>query len=158
MKLLGKFEDAATAIILWVLFANVGLQFFTRYVLNNSLGWTEEIARMLLIVLTYAGAVVCARKASHIQVDLLLQALPDTVRKFVSRLFDLTSALLFVFLSWTAVQFALRTRLMMSSIEIPKSIIYWFCAVALLFMALHYFLHFLGVTNKTEQQAKVTNS
>ncbi len=125
MKMLNRIEDMALGAILWSLFLIVGLQFFTRYVLNNSLGWTEEIARMMLIVLTYAGAIVCARKSSHIKVDLVLEVLPDAPRLFLNRLYDLLCVLLFVFLAWTAVKFALQTRLMMSSIEIPKSIIYW---------------------------------
>lgn len=141
MRTLGRLEDAAMALILWALFLIVGLQFFTRYVLNDSLGWTEEIARMLLIVMTYFGAVVCTRKASHIQVDLLLEFLPDKSRHLVARFYNLISATLFAFLAWTAVRFALRTRLMMSSIEIPKSIVFWLCAIALALMAFHSLMH-----------------
>lgn len=136
---------------LWALFLIVGLQFFTRYVLNDSLGWTEEIARMMLIVLTYAGAVVCARRSDHIQVDLILEMLPDTLQQGLSRLYDLVGALFFGFLAWTAAQFAMTTRMMMSSIEIPKSIIFWFCAVALSLMALRYALLLLGVVQSQEE-------
>src|SRR5512142_42505 len=35
----------------WLLAANVFYQFFTRYVLNDSAAWTEEIARYLLIAM-----------------------------------------------------------------------------------------------------------
>ena len=149
MGFLSKIETGAMCLTLWALFLVVALQFFTRYVLNDSLGWTEEIARMLLIVLTYVGAVVCARKNSHIRVDLILDMLPDRLRGWIVRFIDLLSAVLFLFLSWTAMQFALVTRLKMSSIEIPKSIIFWICAVALLLMAFHYFVHFLKADGKS---------
>ncbi len=49
-------------VIFWVLAFVVFLQFFTRYVLNNSLGWTEEIARFLLIGVTFIGSVMAVRK------------------------------------------------------------------------------------------------
>lgn len=151
MRFLSKLETGAMVLTLWALFFVVALQFFTRYVLNNSLGWTEEIARMLLIVLTFVGAVVCARKNSHIRVDLILDMLPDRPRGLIVRFIDLISAVFFLFLSWTAMQFALITRLRMSSIEIPKSIIFWICAVALLLMAFHYLIHFLkGDKNKPD--------
>jgi TRAP-type C4-dicarboxylate transport system permease small subunit len=151
MKLLSKMDELAMCFVLWALFLVVGLQFFTRYVLNDSLGWTEEIARMLLIVLTYVGAVVCARKRSHIQVDLIIEMLPKRILKIATRGIDLMSAIFFLFLSWTAMQFALVTRLRMSSIEIPKSIIFWICAVSLFFMALHYLIHFAkGDENKSD--------
>ena len=49
-----------------VLILIVATQFFTRYVLNNSFGWTEELARYLLIMLGFVGSVTCVRKGSHI--------------------------------------------------------------------------------------------
>lgn len=140
MRFLAKAEDLAMGLIIWSLFVVVGLQFFTRYVLNDSLGWTEEIARMLLIILTYSGAVVCARSSAHIQVDLILETLPDKIRAMLNKLYKLMAAFFFAFLAWTAIEFALHTRMMLSSIEIPKSIIYWFCAAALALMAFHYAL------------------
>jgi TRAP-type transport system small permease protein len=141
MRHLAKAEDIALGAILWSLFLIVGLQFFTRYVLNNSLGWTEEIARMMLILLTYAGAVVCAREREHIQVDLIIDILPDRAKAVLNRLYDLIGAVFFAFLAWTAAKFAMSTRLMMSSIEIPKSLIFWVCAVALALIALRYAMH-----------------
>lgn len=155
MRFLGKIDTTSMCLILWALFLVVALQFFTRYVLNNSLGWTEEIARMLLIVLTYLGAIVCARKNSHIRVDLILEILPDRISRVLTRSFDLISAVFFLFLSWTSAQFALITRLRMSSIEIPKSIIFWICAAALLLMSVHYLIHFLkgdSMSPKPEQR------
>ncbi len=44
-------EDWISVAILWVMSTFVFLQFFTRYVLNNSLAWTEEISSYLLITL-----------------------------------------------------------------------------------------------------------
>ena len=47
------------------------LQFFTRYVLNDSFAWTEEIAIYALIVVVFLGASLCVRASRHIQVDFL---------------------------------------------------------------------------------------
>src|SRR6266702_1925867 len=41
-------EDWLAFVIFWSLAFIVFLQFFTRYVLNDSLAWTEEIARSAL--------------------------------------------------------------------------------------------------------------
>ena len=51
-------------------------QFFTRYVLNDSAAWTEEIARYLLIGVVFVGASIGVAKNNHIQVDLLYRYLP----------------------------------------------------------------------------------
>src|SRR5918993_315085 len=55
-------EDSIVFVIFWVLFGVVFLQFYTRYVLNDSLGWTEEIARYLLIGVTFVGSMMAMRK------------------------------------------------------------------------------------------------
>ena len=57
----------------------VFLQFFTRYAMNNSLAWTEEIATNTLIVVVFLGAAMCVRTTRHIHVDVLYHYLPERV-------------------------------------------------------------------------------
>ena len=71
-----SWQDILAFAIFWALFAVVALQFWTRYVLNNSVGWTEEIARYLLILVTFVGSVTAMRKGSHIAVEVMLVYLP----------------------------------------------------------------------------------
>ena len=48
----------------WILGATVFYQFFTRYVMNDSAAWTEEIARYLLIAVVFTGATIGVAKNS----------------------------------------------------------------------------------------------
>ena len=57
--------------LFWALAFIVFLQFFTRYFLNDSLSWTEEIARYGLMWLAFIGGAVVTRKKTHIAVELL---------------------------------------------------------------------------------------
>jgi TRAP-type C4-dicarboxylate transport system permease small subunit len=64
-------EDWISVAILWVMSTFVFLQVFTRYFLNNSLAWTEEISSYLLIALTFLGSAMAVRKNTHIQIEFL---------------------------------------------------------------------------------------
>ena len=64
-------EDWLAFVIFWSLAFIVFLQFFTRYVLNDSLAWTEEIARYGLMWVVFIGGAMVTRRNSHIAVELL---------------------------------------------------------------------------------------
>ena len=72
-------EDWLTLGFFWLLALTVFYQFFTRYVLADSAAWTEEIARYLLIVVTFVGSSMAVRRNSHIHVEFLYRWLPPTV-------------------------------------------------------------------------------
>ena len=73
----------------WLLGATVFYQFFTRYVLNNSASWTEEIARYLLIATVFTGATIGVAKNNHIQVDFFYKFMPKWLSKFMNTLVDI---------------------------------------------------------------------
>ena len=73
------FEDWASLGFFWLSARDMFYQFFTRYVLNDSAAWTEEIARYLLICTVFAASSPpCANR--HIHVDFLYRLLPPRGR------------------------------------------------------------------------------
>ena len=64
-------EDWIAFVLFWALAFIVFLQFFTRYILNDSLAWTEEIARYGLMSVVFVGGAVVTRKNTHIAVELV---------------------------------------------------------------------------------------
>jgi hypothetical protein len=69
------FEDWLALGLFWGMTLAVFVQFFTRYVLNDSFAWTEEIATNLNVALVFVGAAMCVRMSRHIQVDFLYRYL-----------------------------------------------------------------------------------
>ncbi|SDZ73190.1 TRAP transporter small permease [Rubrimonas cliftonensis] len=129
--------DVIPVAMFWVLAGVVFLQFFTRYVLNDSLGWTEEIARYLLIVSAFTGAVIAVRKDSHIVVEFFYRYLSMRTRKLLSATIDVAKTAFFVAATWYSVELAMRTRQKMASIEVSKAVIYWIVAACFAAMALY---------------------
>ena len=72
----------------WLLGATVFYQFITRYVMNNSASWTEEIARYMLIATVFTGATIGVAKNNHIQVDFFYRFMPTWLSRFMGTLVD----------------------------------------------------------------------
>lgn len=58
----------------------IGLQVFSRYVLNHSLFWAEEVGRMLLVWITFLGATAAYRRHHHVGIDTLVRRLPERLQ------------------------------------------------------------------------------
>ena len=96
-------EDYVSFVIFWILGAVVFAQFFSRYVLNDSIAWTEEIARYLLIAVAFAGAPIAVRKNTHIHVEFFYRFINRRLGRFLSVLVDLIRIVFFVYgsyISW----------------------------------------------------------
>lgn len=132
-----QWDDGLVLVVFWTLAFVVFLQFFTRYVLNNSLGWTEEIARFLLITVTFLGSVMAVRRESHIAVELVFRWLSRPARKALQYFIDIVSIVFYGFMGFLCTQVAGRTQQMMVSINFPKSSVYWFISVCFLAMTLY---------------------
>ena len=114
------FEDYISLILFWVLAFVVFLQFFTRYVLNSSLGWTEEIARILLIATSLLGSALAVRKNSHITVEFFYRYLSPRGGRIMSTVVDLLRIVFFGVLTFTCYRLADRTFGALVSIDFPK--------------------------------------
>ena len=72
-------EDWVTFVLFWIMAAVVFYQVYTRYVLSDSAGWTEEIARYFLVAVVFIGASMSVRKNNHIQVDYFYRLMPKAM-------------------------------------------------------------------------------
>ena len=97
-----RIEDFVSFVIFWVLGAVVFAQFFSRYVLNDSIAWTEEIARYLLIAVAFAGAPIAVRKNTHIHVEFFYRFINRRLGRVLSVLVDLIRIVFFAYGSWTS--------------------------------------------------------
>jgi len=132
-----SWSDAPSLALFWALAGVVFLQFFSRYVMNSSIGWTEEIARYLLIGVTFVGAIIATRKGTHIAIELLYAYLPPEPRRILASSIDVMLIGVYAWMTWTCGKLALRTNQSMVSLDLPKSVIYWTVAASLAAMAVY---------------------
>jgi len=119
-------EDWLAFALFWCLAFIVFLQFFTRYILNDSLSWTEEIARYGLMWLAFIGGAVVTRKKSHIAVELLSNLMaPGRLRSALLALVDLVTLGFLGLLAYFSVTIVERMHNQtMTVVELPMSIVY----------------------------------
>jgi TRAP-type C4-dicarboxylate transport system permease small subunit len=119
-------EDWLAAIIFWALGFIVGLQFFTRYVLNDSFAWTEEVARYLLMCVVFIGGAMVTRKNAHIAVDLLANLMPaNLARTLLMALVDLIKLGFLGLLAYFSVLIVERMSYQrMTVFDLPMSLVY----------------------------------
>ena len=66
-----KFLKFAIVVVFSILVASCVLQVFTRFVLNSSLSWTEELARYTFIWANMLGAILCTKNKSNATVSVI---------------------------------------------------------------------------------------
>ena len=114
--------------LFWALGIVVLIQFVTRYVLNDSAAWTEEIARYFLIGMVFVGATIGVVKNNHIQVDLLYRYLPKTPGRVLSTVVDIGRIAFFGAMSVFTVQMMMKLEsAKMTIIDLPMNIVYGIC-------------------------------
>lgn len=101
--------------------AVVATQVFARYALNDSLFWSEELARYLLVWLSFLGASSAYYRGVHPGVDILYGRLPPGARRAAAFATHLAALVLFGVMIVYGWQFAHFVRRQISpALHLPK--------------------------------------
>ena len=131
------YEDYLVFVMFWILAVIVFSQFFTRYVLNDSLAWTEEIARFFLVAVAFLGIPIGVRKGSHIMVEVFYRLMPRGVARIAAIAASLVGLAFYAYGAYLAF---LVTKLVknqrISSFDISKSVLYGIVVAGFVLMVL----------------------
>ena len=129
-------EDWICLVFFWIMTALVCIQFFTRYVLNDSVAWTEELAVYCLMPVVFIGAAACVRRSRHIQVNFIYRYLPTPIARFLATLTDMLNIFFFSYAAWLFARYAIAIYdEPMTTIDWNKSHIYWLSFAGMFMMA-----------------------
>ena len=119
------FEDWVSLAIFWALALVIFYQFFTRYAMNDSAAWTEEIARYLLIGVAFVGAAMNVRKNNHIHVDFVYRLVPRWAGRALSTAVDVLRIAFLGYCVWlTYLLIGKIGSSRMSVVDLPMGIVY----------------------------------
>ena len=125
----------------------VAVQVFCRYILNSSLFWSEELARYMLVWLSFFGATIAAFRHLHPGVDALFSRLPTGGQRLSQLLVQLVTMGLAVVMIVAGTRFAWFVRMQITpALGIPKWVVLAVIPASGLVLLLHtlnFFLHTL---------------
>jgi TRAP-type C4-dicarboxylate transport system permease small subunit len=115
-------------------------QVVCRYLLNYSLFWSEELARYLLVWLTFLGAAVAYRRRAHPRIDVLHRCFSPRTQSIVTQAMRLLSLLFFgVMICYgTAFSYFVRNQTT-PALGLPKWLIFAIIPISGSLLAVHAF-------------------
>ena len=127
-KIIANLEEYICAGLLLMIVISTLLQVLSRYLIGSPIGWTEELARFLMIWLVFFGASAGIKRQEHIKVEFFLQKMPEKLRKVV---IAGSMAITAIFLIILIYQGALLTIQMSSvpAVTMPITIAYIYLAI-----------------------------
>ncbi|MCT7374446.1 TRAP transporter small permease [Chelativorans salis] len=140
---ISRVESVLLAAGVLLLAANTIANVVGRFVFQQSIFFSEELNRILIILITFAGISYAARHGRHIRMSALYDALPSALRKPLMIVIALITAVFMLGLAWYSAQYIMtlygRGRVL-PSLQIPVWIIYLWAPVGFFMTGLQYIL------------------
>jgi TRAP-type C4-dicarboxylate transport system permease small subunit len=132
---------AITAMLLMVMVVLTLLQVITRYGLHAGFEWTEELARLDLIYLTFFGSIVALQRREHLRIETLNHMLSPEARRWLRVAVDLASMGVLGVVVWQGIPLLKRFwPLLSAALSWPTTFFYFpvvfGCLVMLIYTAL----------------------
>lgn len=147
---LGWIDSAIARIEAFLLATGVLLMAFNtianvvgRFVFQSSLFFSEELNRILIILITFAGISYAARQGRHIRMSAIYDALPPNWRKLLMILIALVTSVFMLGLAWYSLQYILTLQSrgrVLPALGIEQWMIYVWAPVGFLMTGLQYAL------------------
>ena len=132
LDILDKIEVAVASLVLLVLICVTFFGVLMRYIFNNPFTWEEELQLACMVWITFLAAPAAFRTKSHVAIEILVDALPKSLRKIVELLIH------FFFRSQNYIAVMLRTSRKTPILMIPYSTIYAIAPVSIVLMLISY--------------------
>jgi TRAP-type C4-dicarboxylate transport system permease small subunit len=123
-RLLGETLKPVVFVGMAALVAVITLQIVSR-VFFTSVSWTEEVARFLLIWITFLGATLAYQQGRHIAVTLMRDNLPPAFKRIVTGAALVVTIAFLVALAWVGWRYTMLQSFQKSpSLRLPMNYVY----------------------------------
>lgn len=121
---LGVFRWGAMLLVVAIA-AIVSAGVFFRYALNDSLSWSEELAKYAMLWLVFLGAPIALRLGAHPNIEVVISRFPSRMTRLILTIMHLAVCLFCAFLAIKSHDFAWNGRTQVA-ISVGDISMYWF--------------------------------
>lgn len=100
---INRVTEYMIAVMMGAMTIIITLQVFYRYILNDPLSWTEEIARYLMIWICFLGSAMALKYGEHISVSFVRERFAPRIRQTVGFCVGMTVLAFFVLATWEGI-------------------------------------------------------
>lgn len=132
---------AGVALIILVLVTFVGV--IMRYFLGSPLIWGEEIQLLCFVWIVFFGAGAAFRTGSHVAIDVLVDLLPEKLKKIVEMLGSVVVLIVLLYLlnkSLPLIYQHISTARTTNILKLPYSVIYSALPIGCILMIINFLL------------------
>ncbi len=133
-----KFEEIFLVLVLSLMVILIFGQVCMRYIANFSLSWTEELARILFIWVSWIGISLGQKKGEHIKITMVTDRLKGNTRRIVLLISDICTLAILAVLCVNGIQVVTHVLSMggiTPALGIPKFIMYGAVPISCFLMA-----------------------
>lgn len=154
-KILLKLPENMGIFLIFLIVLLTAAQVFSRYILKNPLGWTEELVRFVFIWSIFVGAVVASKNRQHIRVEAFHKYFSDSVNTFIEIFVNLSIVIFFIYIIPPAFRYALFAYHLKSvASEISMFFVYISLPLCGVFMTIYYISHIIKDIHKLAKYYK----
>ncbi|MDK2798729.1 MAG: TRAP-type transport system small permease protein [Clostridiales bacterium] len=118
------------------MFLIVGMNVFSRYILNYSLAWADELSRFIFVWVSFLGAVLAYYENEHVGLDFIVDRMPSQKIQMIFRLIgELGILLVIIALSYFGWIVASSTVNNSPALNIPMKFFYMIVPISAVLMA-----------------------
>ena len=142
-SLISRFESFALAAGVLLMAANTVANVVGRFIFQHSIFFTEELNRIIIILITFAGVGYAARHGRHIRMSAIFDTLPVKVRKALMILIAFVTALAMFALCYFSIRYIGKVQTsgrVLPSLQIPVWWIFVWVPVGFFVTGIQYFL------------------
>ncbi|MED5238464.1 MAG: TRAP transporter small permease [Pseudomonadota bacterium] len=156
---IARIESLFLALGVLLMAVNTVANVVGRFLLGESLHFSEEVNRILIILITFAGIGYAARHGRHIRMSALYDVFPSHVRRVMMVIISFVTATVMFFLCWfsvTYIQSVYSTGRVLPTLGFPIYTIYLWVPVGLAVTGIQYLM--TGIKNIVSRDVYLSTS